>query len=266
VNVSSDTLVLLRAFATAVEANKGVPSDSDERLLDAEGLALKRFFHAVSSLYLQRSTTVPELGASFFDPASMNVLARATIESFLVFHYVFIQPQGESERELRHLSWVLADLMARQELPATLPENQVKQREELEQIKVLKRRIRQNWEFTQLPPKQQKAVLEKKLWRFASWTEIARQAGFSQLHAEHAYRLLCSYAHSGSLSVLQVRQANAKEDQQFLAESALRLVNVGVAFMTNAYSSMFESAKRALDANPPLKDKVDEWAWLGAAV
>jgi hypothetical protein len=264
VSVSNDTVALLEAFAIAVEANSGLPAGPDDRVLDAEGLAIKCFYHGISSLYLQRGTIVPELRASFFDPASMAILARATIESFLVFHYVFAEPQSSQERELRYLAWVLADLMERQGLPATLPESQAKQRQEQREIESIKDKTRRNLEFQKLSKKQQKNLIDNKQWRRKSWTEIARSAGLSQLHAEHAYRYLCSYAHSGSLSVLQVRQAKSREDQVFLAERALRLINVSLAFMISAYSSMFNRAEAALSANAQLRAKVDEWVQLGA--
>jgi Family of unknown function (DUF5677) len=266
VDVSDETLVLLRALSVALEGNKNMPADADNRVLHAEGIAVKCFFHAISSLYLSRSTTVRELATSFFDPASMNTLARATIESFLVFYYVFAAPQTDVDRELRHLSWLLADLMERQELPATLPESKAKQQQELKVIQSLKQRIQGNSEFQKLKPKQQKALLEKKNWRRQSWTEIARDAGLSQLHAENVYGYLSSYAHSGSLSVMQVTQAKSKTSQRALAESALRLVNVALAFMANAYCLMFPKAQAALASDKQLMVKVDEWTQLGAKV
>jgi len=217
--VTKDTLSLLEAFYIVLEANRGVPSDADDRVLDAEGVAMKCFFHASSCFYLHRSTTIPELGASFFDHASMSVLARATIEAFLVFQYVFVSPATENEREFRHQSWVLADLLDRQDAPATLPESQQKQREERTLIDDIRARLRANPEFAKLTPPQQTQLLERRRWRWDGWTTIARNAGLSDLHAESAYRFLSSFAHSGSVSVLQVRQAKSREDQQFLSTS-----------------------------------------------
>lgn len=261
--VSKDTIELLRALSVALEADKGTLADSDERVLDAEGLAVKCFFHAISCFYLYRTTNIPELGARFFDSSSMSVLARAAMESCLVFDYVFYSPKSEAERELRHLSWVLADLIERQELPTTLPDSKQKQARELRLIKSLKERIRKNTIFLGLSSSVQKALLEKKQWRWSSWTDIARDAGFSKLLAEHVYRLFCSYAHSGSISVLQVRQAKARDDQKFLAETTLRLINVALASMTSVYCAFFPKARAAVELEKLLKEKVDEWMSLG---
>lgn len=62
-----------------MEANKGVAAGDDDRILDAEGLALKFFFHAASALYLYRSTSLPEFGANFFDPMPSLFLTRKAV-------------------------------------------------------------------------------------------------------------------------------------------------------------------------------------------
>ena len=108
---------MLESLIEVTEANKGVAAGHDDRILDAEGLALKFVFHAASALYLYRSTTVPEIGASFFDPGSVNVLCRAALETFLVFHYVFVEPQLDDDRDCRYIGWVLAGYLERQKLP-----------------------------------------------------------------------------------------------------------------------------------------------------
>lgn len=78
-----DLVLLLSILFDVVEANKGVPADTDERVLDAEGLALKFFAHSLSVLYLYRGVTLPDLSNQinkFPDPSSLNVVARAAFE------------------------------------------------------------------------------------------------------------------------------------------------------------------------------------------
>lgn len=84
------------------------------------------------------------------------------------------------------------------------------------------------------------------------------------LYADNLYRYMCSYAHSGSLSVLQVRQAMANRDQQDLAENTIRTINVMLAFMVRAYCSLFPKAKAAVSNDEQLVIAVNEWAQLGA--
>jgi len=86
---------LLRVFLRAVEGNKGLPAGEDDRILDAEGLALKFFGHASTAFYIYQGTFLPDSGAKFIDSASINVLGRAALETFLVFHHVFVAPTSE---------------------------------------------------------------------------------------------------------------------------------------------------------------------------
>ena len=101
-------LVLLRIFSLIVDSNAGTPIlGQDRRLADAEGLAVKCFFHSASAFYLQRGTNLPEIKAHFNDPASINVLTRAALESALTFSYVFASPANDAERDFRYHSWAV---------------------------------------------------------------------------------------------------------------------------------------------------------------
>jgi hypothetical protein len=261
-DITHASSLLLRALQRAIQGNKGVQTDPDERILDAEGLAIKCLFHASSCLQLYGGTTL-QPGAKVLDAASHGVLARATIESLLTFRYVFVDPEGDPAKELRHLSWVLADLQDRQEFEVTEPAHHEQLARERSHIENLQTRIRANVAFQKLGLKQQRAVLERGQWRDESWTDIGLTAGLSRRHAEQAYRYLCSFAHSGSLSVLQVRQAKSPSDQALLAEGALRLVNVAVAYMVTAYCAFFPRAAQALATESVLSAEVDRWIKLG---
>ena len=59
---------LCSALAVAVEASKGIPSNADQRVLDAEALAVKCFFHASSCLQLAQGTPIPNRPTRVLDP------------------------------------------------------------------------------------------------------------------------------------------------------------------------------------------------------
>jgi hypothetical protein len=265
-SVRGATRVLLDALSAAIEGNKGVPSGADEWLLDAEGLALKCLFHGTSTAQLHAGTVLRAAGATILDVASMNVLARATIESFLTFHYVFVGPTEASTKEFRHLAWVLADLVERQGFTASGAAHQQQIADEQAQILSLQKRLRASPELQRLTRKQQTSVLERSDWRRQSWKDIALSAGMSPLHAVQAYTYLCSFAHSGSLSVLQVRQAKGAEERSMLAEGTLRLLNVALAFMVHSYCSLFPRAAGAVHAESTFASTVQEWVDLGSQV
>lgn len=255
---------LLAALLHVGEASKGLPAGEDNRILDAEGLAQKCVLHASSALYLLRSTTLPEIGASFFDPASVNVLGRATLEAFLVFHYVFVMPSSESEKDFRYFSWVLADLLERQNYPVQSPKGKKLLEDESKQIHSLKTKLQNNPCFRKLTPKQQKRLLNDGVWRFSGWTEIALSAGLNQTHANAFYRHLCSYAHAGSLSVLQLRQAQTAETQRSLCAATIGVVMITMAYMARAYCAVFPKSQVALQQNQCAALLVDQWIQIGA--
>ena len=238
--------------------------DADERVLDAQGLAVKCLFHASSCLALYAGTVVASTGTPVLDTPSMNVLARAAIESSLTFHYLFVAPPDASHQEFRHLSWVLADLLERQAFRATTPEHKQQLEDEARQIEDIRSRLQANAELSKLSIKQQGQLLTKGKWRWRGWTDIALDAGMSALHADQLYRYLCSFAHSGSLSVLQLRQPKTMDDKRALGEGALRTVNVPLAFMTRGYSAVFPAASAAVATHPTLAGAVDLWFTLGS--
>jgi len=119
-------LIVLDLLYRIVEANAGSQLE-DQRLLEAESLARKFFFHCASSLYLARGTVIgdlPSMKVNFVDAASVNVLARAAVESYLTFHYIFGSSISEQERDLRLYSWRLCGLKERQAFPYSIPEAQ----------------------------------------------------------------------------------------------------------------------------------------------
>lgn len=191
----SDYQGLLELLIDVTEANKGVAAGDDDRVLDAEGLALKFVFHASSALYLYRSTSLPELGASFFDPGSVNVVCRAALETFLVFHYVFVEPKSDQDRDCRYMAWVLAGCLERQGFPVRSVEGRAVLEREARLVGSLSDRLKANTTFGGLPPGHQKKLLKGE-WRLRSWTEIGRSAGLHAINAKVFYSYLCGYAHA----------------------------------------------------------------------
>ena len=194
-------LELLKIFVQIVEASKGTGADADDRMLDAEGLALKFFAHASAAFHLYQGTILPQLGANFIDASSINVLGRAVLETFLVFHHIFVSPVSGEERDFRYMSWKLAGLIERQTLPAQSPKGEAMLLEEAQLIAPLQGKLKDNQYFKALNTGQQKELLEKGQWKFPSWKTMALAAGLSRTHAEAFYSYLCEYAHAGNLSV-----------------------------------------------------------------
>jgi hypothetical protein len=253
---------LLETLIEVMEANKGVAAGDDDRILDGEGLALKFFLHAASALYLYRGTSLPEFGANFIDPGSINVLCRAAIETFLTFHYVFVVPQSDADRNYRYMAWILGGYLERQKLPVWSHEGRAVLEREKGLIGPLTQKLKDNAAFRQLQAKEQKKLLNGK-WRLQSWSDIGRSIGLNDVYAEAFYSYLCGYSHSGNLSVIQMRQANTAELQRSLCVSSMNVLLIAMANMVKGYCAVFPKAMECLAQDSEGARLVDVWIGVG---
>lgn len=264
-----DYIKLLEILIKVADANKGVTQGEDDRFLDAEGLCKKFMGHAASALYLFGSTTLPNIkvtdrGISFF--GSINVLGRATLESFLVFHYVFIEPRSDDEKDLRYYLWLLASCLDRQKFPTPSEDGKKQLNNEKKTIDALKEKINNNSVFKQLDEKKKKKLLEKGQWRLQSWTDIGLSAGLSEILAKHFYSFLCIYAHSGCQSAQQVGNAETEETQKAFCVATMKLIMIAMANMIKAYCQVFEKSKEVIQKDEDAKKLIDLWIRIGTSL
>lgn len=269
-----DYIKLLETLIKVVEANKGTALGEDYRLLDAEGLCKKFIGHAASALYLFRSTTLPsvkvtERGISFFDSGSINVLGRAALESFLVFHYVFVEPRSDDEKDFRYYLWLLASYIDREKFPSRSGEGKKQLNDEKKIIDALKEKINNNSIFKQLDKEKKVKLLrkiEKGEWRLQSWSNIGLSAGLSEILAKQYYGHLCAYAHSGCQSAQQVGNAETAETQKVLCFATMKLIMIAMANMIKAYCQMFEKSKDVIQKDEDAKTLIDQWVHIGTSL
>jgi len=260
----SEYIKLLKIFVRVVEANKGIGAGDDDRILDAEGLAMKFFGHASAVFYLYQGTIIPNVVVNFFDTSSINILCRAALETFLVFHYVFVSPTSEDVKDFRYNSWVLAGLLERQTYPVQSKNGKEMLQEEAKLIAPLKERINNNRHFKVLKRGQQKDLLEKGKWRLQSWKEIALDAKLSPMHAQAFYSYLCEYAHAGNLSVLQLRTARTIQSKQLLCAATINFVIISIANMIKSYCKLFPRYESSMQEDKNAVALVGDWIYLGA--
>jgi hypothetical protein len=254
-------LNILDLLYRIVEAGKEA-AQRDEMLADAESLARKFFCHCASVLYLSRGTNIsdfPSIKVAFFDSASVNVLARAALESFLTFHYIFAAPVSQTRRELRLYAWRLGGLQETQSFPCTRPETKRRQEEDSQVIQRYTEVLRRNRDFQRLSAKQRQKILQGHWKTPESWKEIALNAGLCELHAQHFYGYLCGYAHSGSKSVLHLTQADTSDKQRQLFDTTLELIKMALSHFISEYRELFPNSKQELERVPEARDAADFW-------
>lgn len=259
-----DYIVLLRTLITIAEANKG--DTVDDRLLNAEGLLKKCLGHASSALYLYRITTLPDVevtaeGISFFDAASINVLGRAALEAFLVFHYVYVSPKSDDEKDFRYYSYCLASLLDKQKFPVQT---------DTKVIEELKGKLKNNDSFNKLTVNQKQNLLEKGRiitdWKHQSWKDISIDAGLSEILADQFYSYLCGYAHSGCQSVQQIGNAEDAVTQKALCVATMQFIMIAMANMICSYGELFGKSKAVLENDKDALSIVNRWIECGASL
>ena len=263
-NKIDEFLDLLELYIRIVEANKNTTASGDQRILGAEGLAIKLFGHASTVYYIYHDTVLPISGIRFTDPASINVLARAAFETFLVFHYLFLAPESEEEEDFRYNSWLLAGYIERQAFPIKSPAGKKKLLEEKKLIMPLQAKLRDNEYFKRLPKRQQRTLLEKGRWRLHSWKDIALDSGLALSHAQTFYSYLCGYAHAGNLSATQIHQARTPQSRETLCAATIGFVMISAANMILAYCRVFPKSELSLRQDKHGTELVDKWTYVGA--
>lgn len=261
-----ELLRVLDSFIKVADAGKNTPTGKDNRLLDAGGLGFKLFAHSASTLYLYRSTNIPDSSVtniSFFDVGSINVLGRTAIESFLVFQYVFVNNQDEEQEDFNYLSWVLGGLIERQNLPLYSPQGKKVKEEEKQLISKLGTRINSNKYFSELTVKQKNNLLHKGIWRLKSWRQIGIESGLSDSHAKAFYSYLCGYAHASNLSILQLRKARTAKEQKDLCEATIGYLLIALSKFIKSYIRVFPKARDIYDSLK-YKNIIEVWDSVGS--
>ena len=259
---AADYSTLLDLFIRLVESQAGKKIKSgDEWLNDAQVLATKLFRHLVSMQTLAAGATVEHDGipAVFFvDHASVKVVARAALETYLVFFYLY----GNSDQslcEFRHKTWCLGGLVDRQQYHVSTEQGREVLAREKKKIEELKFEIESSPEICTYTEKQRKKLLEGE-WRIGNgWADLGVCAGFHEKYFKNIYGYLCGYSHSSYLSALQVGQAQSIADQQMLTQSILGIGVVLMAHFAFSYSAAFNTASAALSANPSAMRVAEKW-------
>lgn len=258
----SDYSTLLNLFIQLVQSQAGVEIEDESAWLnDAQVLANKLFQHLVSMRALAAGTTVETTGGPtvfFIDHASVKVVARAALETYLVFFYIY-GITDPSLSQFRHKTWQLGGLSDRQQFHASSQEGHEVLAREIKQIEALRLEIKRHPQITSYTDKQRKKLLNGE-WRIGKgWADLGTQAGFHAKYFDNIYSYLCGYSHSSYLSALQVGQAKSIEDQQKLTQSILGIGVVLMAHFSFSYANAFSNAEKVLSDNQDVKRVAEKW-------
>lgn len=254
-----DFSTLTELFAVMIESQRDQPLTPDDAWINhAQILAVKLFKQACSVRVLINTTQLnfqEGKEIAFVDHSSATILARACLETFIVFHWIF-QSKDPALRRFRHGVWRLGGLMDRLKLhPSTEQARTTLQATRLQAAEQIAE-IEASPYLGDYKPEQVKRLL-KGDWRVGwSWTDEAVRAGFNKKYFQNVYSHFCGYAHSSYISSMQMGEAQSMEDQRMLALVALQ-TSVHVMARTVAfYAKLFPRGRAVLESAPAEAQKV----------
>ena len=251
--LQDEYLALLDLLFQIIEAQSNQHIEpGQEWLNDAQVLSIKLYNHLTSIQRLSQGASTNHRGTAqtgYIDHASVQVVSRAALETYLVFFYIY-GTTNQSLSQFRYKTWHLAGLTDRQKFGAINEEARLKMAEENEMILRLKAEINQSEHFENFSDSQRKQLL-KGHWRVGkSWKDLGEYAGFHGQYFENIYCYFCGYSHSSYASVLQVRDARSRDIQQMLTSAAFGLGLIVMAYFSLTYTRLFPNTNAVMSSNP----------------
>lgn len=232
-------------------------------LLFGETLAIKLFNHLLSLRQLAEgvSVSIDDRSTYLSDHGSVKLLARAALETLLVFHYIYIASQDIEERSLRFRLWELGGLLDRQKTHPISQEARNVIAKERGLIQVLQQQIQQFPKFAKFKPRIQKRLLNGEWQGGKSWADLASSANFNKKYFRNVYGYLCGYAHTSYLSALQIQQANEIPTQQKMSDSTLGVGLVVLSHFLFGYASLFSKVGASFNADGECRNTAEKWCF-----
>ncbi len=228
---------------------------------DAQRMALKLFQHGVSLKSLAHASIVRfDSGeeVTFIDISSMAVVARAALETFLVWHYIFAPGDVDLSR-FRHATWKLAGQLEKLGLRVRNEKEAAAKRAVEADVDRLRDEVRRSPHFRGLKEGQKTALL-KGDWKVLMGPRgMAQAAGFHEGYFHFIYTYFCAQAHSGHLSARLLGQEASLADQQNVADSLLFHGVVTLAHFVCNYSLQFPKADAVFDEYPVSRAIAKNW-------
>ena len=204
-------LILIDFLARLLESTKGTELDAETLwLADTQPLAAKFLMHCGSIFHLAHGSIIPNIlgkTLSYLDNHSIFVLVRTVHELHLAFNFIYVAPATVEEKAFRHKVWELGAFLDRQKFPMTEEENIKKQQSERAIVDQLTQAIQSYAVFNSLRSGQKNKAIKGE-WRLGyQWVDLAEFAILDEEQFRSTYRYLCSYAHTGHLSIFQMQRA-----------------------------------------------------------
>lgn len=190
----------------------GQPTDSEQKDL-ASRLFIKQVSHSQAILKVAPDYEgAPEGSEMRLDPASIAVLTRAVLETYLIMYHLCVESMANEQYELRMDAWHYHDLRSRQKgrRNANPQDPELPQFDQLVQAAWSK--VEAHPDFASKSESFKKQVKKGRKPVFRSNEEIAVDAGVHKARYHDAYIHLSSFAHGGPLAMARLRDYYSQSD------------------------------------------------------
>jgi hypothetical protein len=174
-------------------------------------LTTKFVLHTNTLLSISRGTQLKVAShkkeINLIDMPTMLIVFRSQLECFLMFHFIFVQPISQEEKEFRYWNWKYDNLLMRKKIPAHSNFIEIQKKNDLEEIEDLKLKIENSQFFKYFTKNQRKQLLangSSKL--FNSWDDLIVGANLQKKLFYGLYPILSSYAHTGAHSLMNLKE------------------------------------------------------------
>lgn len=262
----NDLSFLVEHFILVANSLKGKAMPKSQRIRFAEPLIKKALNHIISAIQLNKGTKFVLSDNSYvetIDFSSIAVVTRAAVETYLTFNYVLVNPKDKQEQDFRFLCWDLAGFIEREKFPGkTSIAIKIKEDEQVLKKEVISQL--ENISIFQNLGKEEKKNLLRGNWRInKSWTDLAEAASIPDKTFKHIYSYLCSYSHSGRLSIIQIEQSKDVETQKKLSQTFLSINLIILARIILEYVDLIPECKNVFESNPQAVFLTNVWNETG---
>jgi len=226
----------------------------------SETLLYKFYFHGLtlhnilSGLELHSVYYGKEMsGKTIIDISSAKAVLRSQFEAFLMYHYIYVNPNNDDLKELRYNAWIYSSLLQRQEFPAETEYGKKQKEKDFHELEKLKTIISNLRSFKNLASKQQQSLLSLGSGKlFSHWATILKETGFTEKNPFYSiYTFLSIYSHSEGLSIIQLEhQPGGLENTISQANLDLHHSKLLVCLMINSVINLFQVAKQRYETLP----------------
>ncbi len=242
---------LLSIAFSVSDSIKGIPTGGEKLENYKETFLIKYFDHFISIMYLRKNTYFKFLGKikSFYDMSSINVLLRAALETHMLFYYIYKDCNDPDIIKYRFWNWWREGLITRQKFTVMDEEDIKKKKKEKKEIDIITKRIINTNHYKSLSDKQKKKINTGKKWVFEPRKDLIIKSGFSNYLGNHIYSFLSGYAHSESMSLMQIAEIPSSDDAKKLNTIMITILFMSFALFMDSFISLFPNTDFSLSDN-----------------